>query len=85
MLVLILIDVQYLQKAVFSFGKGSYGQNYFSSGSQNPPIKPPHKIFCPPPPPPPTLTPLTYLENPASLFLIISGNHIETWLIFLSC
>ena len=83
MLVLILIDVQYLQKAVFSFGKGSYGQNYFSSGSQHPAINPPQQIFWPPPPP--NLTPLTYLENPASLFLIISGNHIETWLIFLSC
>ena len=30
MLILILIDVQYLQKAVFSFEKGSNDQNHFS-------------------------------------------------------
>ena len=32
MLILILIDVKYSQKAVFSFDKGSNGQNH-SSGS----------------------------------------------------
>ena len=35
MLILILIDVQYLQKAVFSSEKGSNGQNYSSSGPQH--------------------------------------------------
>ena len=33
MLILVLIDVQYSQKAVFSFEKGSYCQNHSSSGS----------------------------------------------------
>ena len=33
MLIFILIDVQYSQKAVFSFEKGSNRQNHSSSGS----------------------------------------------------
>ena len=33
MLIFILIDVQYSQKAVFSFGKGSNGQNHSTSDS----------------------------------------------------
>ena len=36
MLILILIKVQYLQKVVFSFEKGSNGQNHSSSGSHHP-------------------------------------------------
>ena len=36
MLILILIDVQYSQKAVFSFEKGSNCQNHSSSGSLHP-------------------------------------------------
>ena len=36
MLILILIDVQYSQKAVFSFKKGSNHQNHSSSGSFDP-------------------------------------------------
>ena len=36
MLILILIDVQYLQKAIFSFEKDSNPQNYCSSGSLHP-------------------------------------------------
>ena len=36
MLIYILIDVQYLQKAVFSFEKGLNGQNHSSSGSHHP-------------------------------------------------
>ena len=36
MLILILIDVQYSQKAVFSFGKGSNRQDHSSSGSLPP-------------------------------------------------
>ena len=35
MLILILIDVQYSQKAVFSFEKGWNGQNHSSSGSHH--------------------------------------------------
>ena len=44
MLILILIDVQYSQKAVFSFGKGSNRQDHSSSGSL-----PPAKKIPPPP------------------------------------
>ena len=36
MLILNLIDVQYLQKVVFSFEKGSMCQNHPGSGSHNP-------------------------------------------------
>ena len=52
MLILILIDVQYSQNAVFSFEKGSNRQNHSSS----PPGKkiPSSKISDAPPPPPPT-------------------------------
>ena len=35
MLILILIDVQYLQKVVFCFEKGSNGQNHSSSASHH--------------------------------------------------
>ena len=55
MLILILIDVQYSQKVVFSFEKGSNCQNHSSSGSLNlvkksPP--PPVKFPIPHPTPP---------------------------------
>ena len=36
MLILILIDVQYSQEAVFSFEKGFNGQSHSSSGSHHP-------------------------------------------------
>ena len=52
MLVLILIDVQYSQKAVFSFEEGSKCQNNSSSGSLhpvNPPPPPLVKFIFPPP------------------------------------
>ena len=44
MLIFILIDVQYSQKAAFSFEKGSNRQNHSSSGSlhlvkKSPPVK----------------------------------------------
>ena len=46
MLILILIDVQYSKKTVFSFEKGLNPQNHSSSGSlhlvQNRPAPPPH-------------------------------------------
>ena len=48
-MILILIDVQYSQKAVISFQKGSNGQNQSFSGFQHLVEKSP-----PPPPPPPT-------------------------------
>ena len=57
MLILILIDVQYSQKAVFRFEKGMNCQNHSSSGSLHPikyypkGIDPPHTPYC-------------YLENP---------------------
>ena len=41
MLILILIDVQYSQKAVFSFEKGSNRQNHSCSGSLSPVTPPP--------------------------------------------
>ena len=51
MLILILIDVQYPQKAVFSFEKGSNCQNHSSSGSLHPVKKfSPVKFLIPPPP-----------------------------------
>ena len=64
MLVLILIDVQYSQKAVLSFEKGSNCQNHYSWGSLHP-VNP----LTPPPTPPPVEflippTPDHYLENP---------------------
>ena len=42
MIILILIDVQYSQKAVFSFEKGSDGQNYTSF------LGPNHPVMLPP-------------------------------------
>ena len=57
MLILILIDVQYSRKAVFSFEKGSNCQNHSSSGSFHPVRKfPPSKISVSP-------IPYRYLEN----------------------
>ena len=44
MIILILIDVQYSQKAVFSFDKGLNGQNHSSTGSHQPVKKSPSKI-----------------------------------------
>ena len=49
MLVFILIDVQYSQKAVFSFEKGSHRQNHSSSGSLHPVKKSPLVKFLIPP------------------------------------
>ena len=43
MLILISVDVQCLQNVVFSFEKGSNGQNHLPSGSD-------HPIKIPPPP-----------------------------------
>ena len=46
MLILILIDVQYLKKVVFSFEKGSDGQNHSSLASHHSIKKsPPSKIY----------------------------------------
>ena len=45
MLILILIDVEYSQKAVFAFEKGSNAQNHFFLGSKHLVKKsPPSKI-----------------------------------------
>ena len=52
MLILILTDVQFSQKAVFSFEKGQKGQNHSSSGSNHQVKKsPPAKFINPPVPP----------------------------------
>ena len=59
MLILILIDAQYSQKAVFSFQTGSHRQNHSSSGFLHPVKKiTASKISDSP------LTPYSYLENP---------------------
>ena len=58
MLVLILVDFEYSQKAVFSFGKGLNCQNHSSSGSLHLVKKRPSVKFSPPPPTP------GLLENP---------------------
>ena len=55
MLILILIDDQYSQKAAFSFQTGSHHQNHSSSGFLHPVKK--SKFLIPP-------TPYSYLENP---------------------
>ena len=64
MLILILIDVQYLQKAIFSFEKGSVGQNHYSSGSHHPVKKVPQQNFPSPPTGWISPTPCRYLEKP---------------------
>ena len=73
MVILILIDVQYLKKVVFSFQKGSNGQNYSFSDSHCLIKIPPHQDFSFPltggiPP-----TPKCYLGNlavPENIFEI---------------
>ena len=51
MLIFILIDAQYSQKAVFSFEKSSNRENHSSSGSLHPVKKfPPVKFLIPPQP-----------------------------------
>ena len=58
MLILILIDVQYSQKAVFSFQTDSHRQNHSSSGFLHPVKKiTASKISDSP-------TPYSYFENP---------------------
>ena len=66
MLILILIDIQYSEKAVFSFEKNSICQNHFSSGSLNllKNLLPPPQVKLPIPPPPPFYG---YFENLASV------------------
>ena len=49
MLILILIDVQYLQSVDSSFKKGSNGQNHSSSGSHHLINRSPQQNFIPPP------------------------------------
>ena len=58
MLILILIDVQYSQKTVFSFEEGSNCQNHSSLGSLHLVKKSPARVKFPIPP-----TPYHYLEN----------------------
>ena len=60
MLILILIDIQYSQKAVFSFEKGSYCQNQSFSGSLH--LLKKSLLSKISDPPSPTL--YWYLENP---------------------
>ena len=71
---LILIDVQYLQKAVSSFEKGLHCQNHSSSGSQHPVKKIPPPLSKISDSPSlggyPTPTPYHYLENPVYISYI---------------
>ena len=69
MLILILIDVQYSQEAVFSFEEGLNCQNHFSSGSPHP-VKtiPPSQISDSPPPGGIPPMPYNYLENPVYIY-----------------
>ena len=47
MLILILINVQYLQNVVFSSGEGANGQNHSSPASQHPTNNPSAKFPIP--------------------------------------
>ena len=70
MLILILNDVQYSQKAVFSFEEGSNCQNHSSSGSLHLVKKIPQVrflILSTPLGEFTSPTPYHYLENPASM------------------
>ena len=78
MLILILIDVQYSQKAVFSFEKDLNCQNHSSSGSLHPVKKSPTSkisdsnphwgsIFPP--------SPYRYLENSEHLHMLFSSEY----------
>ena len=53
MLVVVLIDVQYIQNVVVSFEKGSNGQNHSSSDSHHPITHTSSKTLHPLPPPNP--------------------------------
>ena len=65
MLILILINVQYLQKVFFSFEKDLNGQNHFSSGSRQPIKKlPAAKFRILPPTGGDSPHPLTLFGNP---------------------
>ena len=59
MLILILINVQYLQNSAFSLEKNLNGQNYSLSDPHHSIEKFTQGNFLPPPP-----TPKHYLENP---------------------
>ena len=63
MLILILIDVQYSQKAVFNFEKGWNHQDHYSSGSL-------HLVKKSPPPFPPKFPPLGGIYYPPHLTAI---------------
>ena len=71
----ILIDVQYSQKAVFSFGKGLNRQNHSSSGSLvNFPTSPlSHKISDSPPVGPSIDWALQFLKNETKTFLVLQN------------
>ena len=73
MLILILIDVQYLHDTVFSFKKVSCSKNHSSSGSDHPVKKLPPANFLIYPlgkgiyPSPTTPLPYCYMQNPDHL------------------
>ena len=76
MLILILIDVKYSQKAVFSFEKGSNGQNHSSSGCYLLVKKsPPTKFLIAPTP-----TPYRSLENSDLYWLHCFLNDVKPYM-----
>ena len=89
MLILILINNQYLQNVVFSFEKGWNGQNHSPSGSHHlikeflPQRNSPSALWgeefvAHPPPPPPAAHPTSqgYFENPnLNLILLFECNY----------
>ena len=76
MLMLILMDVQYSWKAVFSFAKGSNHQNPFSSDSFHPVKNPPVKFLIPPPSPTHTTDTHTHTHTPLTAFWKTLGRKL---------
>ena len=81
-IILILIDVQYSQNAVFTFGKDLNHQNHSSSGSHHQAEKspPPAKFLIPPTNVgefTSTPTPYRYLENPVMPIQLQNGDFYK--------
>ena len=77
-LILILIDVQYPQKAIFNFEKGLIGQNHSSSGSQHPVKISPSKISDSP-------HYLLLFRKPCYMTSILERVHVQVAVILLLC
>ena len=75
LILIVLINVQYSQKAVFSFEKGLNFQNYSSSVSLHPVKKKiaPVKFLIPTPLGPSINWALQYLKNETKTFLVLQN------------